>query len=113
MNFEHVKREWESLIEDVRAAQPTLGIFLREAALLALEGKVLKLAFNPEDRFPMNQVGKNRETIEKICAQKWHQTLRLECVIQQDAQAQPHQDVPIQADPTVKSVLDAFDGELI
>ena len=113
LNFEHVKREWESLIEDVRAAQPTLGIFLREATLLALEGKVLKLAFNPEDRFPMNQVGKNRETIEKICAQKWHQVLRLECVIQEDTQVPPRQDVPIQADPTVKSVLDAFDGELI
>ena len=114
LDFARIKSDWESLIEDVRAAQPTLGIFLREAALLGLEGRVLRLAFNAEDRFPMNQVGKNREAIEKICEQKWGHSLRLECVIQQDGEAPAQEeDVPIHADPTVKSVLDTFDGELI
>ncbi len=114
LDFAHIKRDWESLIEDVRAAQPTLGIFLREAALLALDGKVLRLAFKAEDRFPMNQVGKNREAIEKICQQKWTHSLRLECVVQQDGEVpEEEKDVPIHVDPTVKSVLDTFDGELI
>jgi hypothetical protein len=40
-----------------------------------------------DDRFPMAQVVKNRESIEAICAERLGDTLRLNCVVaDEDAQ---------------------------
>ena len=62
----------------------------------------------------MSQVVKNREPLEKLCAQKWGHHLRLECVVQEEAGAQRREETDLpQADPTVKSVLETFDGELV
>ena len=114
LKLETVRQEWEGLVQDVRNFQPALGIFLKGARLIGLEGKILKLGFSPEDRFPMSQVLKNRESVEKICAQKWGNRFRLECAIQEEGDA-PGREEPVspEADPTVKSVLDTFDGELV
>jgi len=111
-NLEVIRQEWDGLVQDVRNFQPALGIFLKGARLIGLEGKVLKLGFSPEDRFPMSQVLKNRESVEKICVQKWGHKLRLDCVTQEEAEKQEETPSP-EADSTVKSVLDAFDGELL
>ncbi len=114
LTIERIKEDWDGLVEDVRQSQPTLGIFLKGVSLVALEGRVLKLGFVAADRFPMSQVAKNRETIEKISAQKWGQHLRFECVVEEETDPQKQQEeAPPQADPTVKSVLETFDGELV
>ena len=114
LELETIRQGWEGLVQDVRDFQPALGIFLKGARLVGLEGKVLKLSFPPEDRFPMSQVVKNRESVEKICVQKWGHRFRLECTVQEEGDA-PRQEEPVspEADPTVKSVLDTFDGELV
>ena len=110
-----VRRGWAELVQDVRSFQPALGIFLRGARLVGLDGKVLTLGFGPQDRFPMGQVLKNRESVEEICDRKWGHRLRLECVVSEEEEdaAQQEPAAAPEADPTVKSVLDAFDGELV
>lgn len=101
-------------MQDVRNFQPALGIFLKGARLMGLDGKILKLGFSPDDRFPMGQVLKNRESIEEICARKWGWKLRLDCVVEEKGESNEEERTPPSSiDPTVKSVLDAFDGELI
>ena len=114
LTLEQIRADWDDLVQDVRSSQPTLGIFLKGVTLVALEDKVLKLGFVLADRFPMSQVVKNRETIEKLWVQKWGHPLRLECVIQEEKGAEKQEgEVPLHADPTVKSVLETFDGELV
>ncbi|MGY8822717.1 MAG: DNA polymerase III subunit gamma/tau [Candidatus Latescibacterota bacterium] len=116
IKFEHIQAHWEELVDSVRAVQPALAIFLKGAQLIALEGKMIKLGFGAEDRFPMAQVVKNRDSIEAICAEKWGEVLRLNCVVVDEPpdteEGKKKPDSP-QGDPTVKSVLDAFDGELV
>ena len=114
LNLERIRRDWDGLVQDVRHSQPTLGIFLKEVELVALDGAVLKLGFLAADRFPMSQVVKNRETLENLCAQKWGRHLRLECVVQDRGGEQKAEEADLpQADPTIKSVLETFDGELV
>ena len=114
LDLQTVRQGWDGLVQDVRNFQPALGIFLRGAELVELDGRVLRLGFTPEDRFPMTQVAKNRESVENICAKKWGQKLRLECVVREAGESEKEQVAPAPAaDPTVKSVLDAFDGELV
>ena len=116
LSVEQIRKDWDSLIEAVRKVQPTLGIFLQGAQLDRLEGQVLTLSFSGVDRFPMNQVVKNRETLENLCLEKWGQGLRLQCVLRQgdgEETAPDKTEGDIQGDPTVKSVLDMFDGELV
>ncbi|NKB66313.1 MAG: DNA polymerase III subunit gamma/tau [Candidatus Latescibacteria bacterium] len=116
LKLEQIRTDWNSLIETVRKVQPTLAIFLNGAQLDGLEGPVLTLSFSGLDRFPMNQVVKNRETVENFCREKWGQSLRLQCVVRQgeEEEVAPEKTAEsIQGDPTVKSILDMFDGELV
>ena len=114
LTTEKVRSDWNNLVDAVRALQPALGIFLSGAKLVALEDKVLKLVFAPADRFPMSQVSKSREAVENICAQRWGHSLRLNCVLDKEGEIRQEREKPsTHTEPTVKSVLEIFDGELI
>ena len=116
LSFEQLSARWDELIDAVRAVQPALAIFLKGARLLALDGKSIKLGFVSDDRFPMAQVVKNRESIEAICAERLDDVLRLNCVVADGGKKEVGEKKKIEAsegDSTVKSILDTFDGELI
>jgi DNA polymerase-3 subunit gamma/tau len=113
-SLEQVRQSWDELVQAVRDAKPSLALFLSGATLIGLEGQVLKLGFGPDDRFAMAQVIKNRDSVEEICAEKYGQRLRLEGVVQEGGEAAAKEETPPpQSDPTVRSVLDTFDGELV
>ena len=116
LSFEQLSARWDELIDAVRGVQPALAIFLKGARLLALEGKSIKLGFVADDRFPMAQVVKNRESIEAICAERLGDVLRLNCVVadgvEEDAGEKKKVETP-EDDSTVQSILDTFDGELV
>jgi DNA polymerase-3 subunit gamma/tau len=116
LSFEQLSARWDELIDAVRGVQPALAIFLKGARLLALEGKSIKLGFVADDRFPMAQVVKNRESIEAICAERLGDVLRLNCVVaggaEEDAGEKKKVEMP-EDDSTVQSILDTFDGELV
>jgi hypothetical protein len=113
-SFEDVRQGWDDLVQAVRDAKPSLALFLSGATLLGLEANVLKLGFSADDRFAMTQVNKNRDSVEEICLQKFGRRLRLEGVIQEGGETVDQEKAPPpQSDPTVRSVLDTFDGELV
>ena len=115
LSFAGVRQNWDGLVQAVRDAKPSLALFLSGATLISLEGHVLKLGFGADDRFAMTQVIKNRENIEQICAEKLGQRVRLEGVVQQDGETaeQKEESSQPESNPTVRSVLDTFDGELV
>ena len=116
LSFEQLSARWDELIDAVRAVQPALAIFLKGARLLALEGKSIKLGFVSDDRFPMAQVVKNRESIEAICAERLDDVLRLNCVVADKENKEVGEKKKIETsegDPIVKSILDTFDGEIV
>ncbi|MCH2659073.1 DNA polymerase III subunit gamma/tau [bacterium] len=114
LSFAAVRENWDGLVQAVRDAKPSLALFLSGATLISLEGHVLKLGFGADDRFAMTQVIKNRDNIEQICAEKLGQRVRLEGVVQQGGEAaEQKEEAPPESDPTVRSVLDTFDGELV
>ena len=114
LSFAAVREHWDGLVQAVRDAKPSLALFLSGATLISLEGHVLKLGFGADDRFAMTQVIKNRDNIEQICAEKLGQRVRLEGVVQQGGEAaEQKEEAPPESDPTVRSVLDTFDGELV
>ena len=113
-SFEDIRRGWDGLVQAVRDAKPSLALFLSGATLIGLEAHVLKLGFAADDRFAMTQVVKNRDSIEEICAAQFGRRLRLEGVIQDGGETVAEEKAPPpESDPTVRSVLDTFDGELV
>ena len=104
---------WAELVNAVGAAKRSLASFLNGATLDSLEGHVLKLSFGAADRFAMTQVIKNRESVEEIAKAKYGWRLRLEAVAKKDDQPAPQAANQPESDPTLRSVLDAFDGELV
>ena len=111
-DLERMKSSWADLVERVRQSHPTLGIFLKDVTLLSLENDLLKLGFEAADRFPMSQVEKNRATVEEFCSESWGRSLRVSCTSLEPGSKQL-QKVEPREDPRVKSVLEAFDGELV
>ena len=112
-SFDQVRTTWAELVNAVREAKPLLGNFLNRAALIGLEGHVLKLGFGADDGFSMTQVRNNRESVETIAEKKYGWRLRLEAVEREDDQAAPQAASQPESDPTLRSVLDTFDGELV
>ena len=108
-----MRTTWAELVNAVRAAKPSLAYFLNGAALDSLEGHVLKLSFGAADRFAMNQVINNRESVEEIAEAKYGRRLRLEAVVKKDDQPAPQAASQPESDPALRSVLDTFDGELV
>ena len=113
LSFDQVRTTWAELVNAVRAAKPSLAYFLNGAALDSLEGHVLKLSFGAADRFAMNQVINNRESVEEIAEAKYGRRLRLEAVVKKDDQPAPQAASQPESDPVLRSVLDTFDGELV
>ena len=114
LTLETISERWDALMAKVQVSQKTLGIFLRLAQLVSFDGKVLKIAYSSEDRFPMSQVVDNRAALEKACEELWGQSFRLQCEETQVATAQDEpKKVVNSSDPIVKSVLDTFDGEVV
>ena len=113
LSFEQVCTTWAELVSAVRAAKPSLAYFLNGAALDGLEGHVLRLSFGSADRFAMNQVINNRESVEEIAEAKYGRRLRLEAVVKKDDQPAPKAASQPESDPALRSVLDTFDGELV
>ena len=89
LSFDQVRTTWDELVNAVRAAKPSLAHFLNGAALVGLEGHVLKLSFGGDDRFAMTQVINNRESVEEIAEAKYGRRLRLEAVVKKDDQRRP------------------------
>ena len=114
LTSEMIRADWDNLVEAVAASQPALGIFLGGARSVEIEDKVLKLVFSSADRFPMSQVSKSRVVVEEICARRWGRSLRLSCILDDEGEVrQGEKKAPLHTEPTVKSVLQVFDGELI
>jgi len=130
VTLERVQGEWPAVIAEIRKTQPTVGVFLQQGALQSVEGGVLTVAFPPESRFHMGQVLKSREGAEQVMAATLGQPLRLNCQVVEAAAGEGQAGGPAaapnnapaggaqrgdrqQVDPTVRSVLDTFDGELI
>ena len=113
LSIDQVRTTWNELVNAVRAVKPSLAHFLNGATLVGLEGHVLKLSFGAADRFAMNQVVNNRESVEEIAEAKYGRRLRLEAVVKKDEQPAPPAASQPESDPTLRSVLDTFDGELV
>ena len=113
LSFDQVRTTWAELVNAVRAAKPSLAYFLNGAALDSLEGHVLRLSFGAADRFAMNQVINNRESVEEIAEAKYGRRLRLEAVVKKGDEPAPQAVSQPESDPTLRSVLDTFDGELV
>ena len=113
LSIEQVRTTWNELVNAVRAIKPSLAHFLNGATLVGLEGHVLKLGFGETDRFAMSQVLNNRESVEEIAEAKYGRRLRLEAVVKKGEQSAPQAANQPESDPTLRSVLDTFDGELV
>ena len=112
-SFDQVGTNWDELVNAVGTAKRSLASFLRVATLDSLEGHVLKLSFGADQRFAMTQVLKDRKIIEEMAEAKYGWRLRLDVVAKKGEQPASQAESQPESDPTLRSVLDAFDGELV
>ena len=112
-SFAQVHTNWAELVNAVGTTKRSLASFLNGATLDSLEGHVLKLSFGTDQRFAMTKVIKDRKIIEEIAEAKYGWRLRLDVVAEKGEQPAPQVASQPESDPTLRSVLDAFDGELV
>ena len=112
-SFDQVRTNWDELVNAVGTTKRSLASFLNGATLDSIEGHVLKLSFAADQRFAMTQVLKDRKIIEEMAEAKYGWRLRLDVVGKKGEQPAPQAASQPESDPTLRSVLDAFDGELV
>jgi DNA polymerase-3 subunit gamma/tau len=112
-SFDQVRTNWAELVNAVGTTKRSLASFLNGATLDGLEGHVLKLSFDAAQRFAMTQVIKERKIIEEMAEAKYGWRLRLDVVAEKGEQPARQAASQPESDPTLRSVLDAFDGELV
>ncbi|MYC69845.1 MAG: DNA polymerase III subunit gamma/tau [Gemmatimonadetes bacterium] len=112
-SFDQVHTNWDELVNVVGTTKRSLASFLKVATLESIEGHVLKLSFDADQRFAMTQVLKDRKIIEEMAEAKYGWRLRLDVVAKKGEQPAPQEASQPESDPTLRSVLDAFDGELV
>ena len=138
---ESLKAKWGQITNSVKQTQATAGTFLEEVTRMALDGAMLTLFFEAQNRFGMGLVAKAHETVSAAIEQATGHQLRVRCSLDEDggsggqsqAAPAPPPSGPEQApapgpsspapaasrgasedlDPTVRAVLDAIDGELV
>ena len=134
-----LQTQWSRVTNLVLETQPSAGNFLQEVTRMELEGAVLTLFFEPQNRFGMGLVGKANESVSAAIAKITGHQLHIRCALDEDggggsggqatsapppavddpAQGTTPQPQPQQTrgsndvDPKVRAVLDAFDGELV
>ena len=137
---ELLQAKWPQVASAVKQSQATAGTFLEEVTRMELDGAMLTLFFDPQNRFGMGIVAKAHEAVSAAIAQTTGHQLRVRCSLDDDGgsggQSAPQSpapsstpsDAPAPApdpqsppsrgkgedlDPTVRAVLDAIDGELV
>ena len=129
-----LRSQWPRIVAEVRQRQPSAGNFLQDITDMRLSEGQLTLLFPPTARFSMGQVGKAHEaiasSIEVITGVRFH----VKCGVNdgESAGGPPKDSQPAtgdkpaaspqvpkgtatrdDVDPSVRSVLDAFDGEIV
>ena len=105
---------WPELVEAVKIVKPTLFNFLKEARIVDVECNIVTLAFSENDSFQFNQISKNKEEIERLLSEKFGELLKINLTAESPAPKENRKEEgKAEGDPAVRSVLDAFDGELL
>lgn len=121
--------EWPAFLKELIDARPNLGSFLSHAHMAACKGSTVDLRFATAFKFHFDEVTKrqNRAFIEKKLAEFAGAPITLHMTLEQEhhTDAQPPNylsqitdTVPslqdeIEHEPIIKTVLEAFDGEVI
>ena len=106
--------QWPELVEAVKIVKPTLFNFLKEARIVSVERNIVTLAFSKNDSFQFNQISKNKEEIERLLSEKFGELLKINLTEESPSPKENRkEEAKADGDPAVRSVLDAFDGELL
>ena len=134
-----LRDQWPRIVAEVRQRQPSAGNFLQDIADMRLSDSQLILLFPVTARFSMGQVAKSHEAVSTAVEEVTGARFHVKCAVNEsdggDRGGQPVQpdQMPPQAgeqtnrppavpkgaatredvDPSVRSVLDAFDGEIV
>ena len=139
VDTDELQTQWSRVTNLVLETQPSAGNFLQEVTRMELEGAVLTLFFEPQNRFGMGMVGKANESVSVAIAKITGHQLHIRCALdegggggsggQATSPPLPAVDDPAQGttpqsqpqetrgsndvDPKVRAVLNAFDGEIV
>ena len=115
LTLEAIRSFWDSLIQAVKARKISVGTFLAEGWPRALDGRQLTVAFKRSGMFHVNQVNRNRETVEAAAAEMFGGPLRVVCEIEQnkESEAASEDRDPPEEDARVQLALRIFEGEVI
>ena len=135
-----LRSQWPRIVAEVRQRQPSAGNFLQDIADMRLGDNQLILLFPATARFSMGQVAKAHEAISGAIESVTGAKLHVKCSVDESDEggggggahqppdqtpppmgerSTPPPQVPKGAatrddvDPSVRSVLDAFDGEIV
>ena len=110
---EEVKAVWEELIEDIASTKMSIATYLKEAEVKATEGRVIKLGFPKNFKFPKEFLeGRERKRmVEEAFSRKLNKKVGVEYLLTEEVrQVQNYSSSPKE---DLGKIIKSFGGEII
>ena len=126
LDLQVVTNAWPTVVDQIRQERPAMGSFIAAAVIQSCQDNRVTLAFSPQHDFHRQQADKNIHSIQEALGTVIGVQVNVQIISSEQAtQGQTEPLLPSEPlpevnsktitgqDPSVKRVLDAFDGQVI
>ncbi|MBI2950578.1 hypothetical protein HYY27_00715, partial [bacterium] len=124
VSLEIVRQKWDEIVGRVKAESISLGAHLDHGTPRAVADEILRVGFPARAAFSASHIRRKKREFEDIAARVLGTRLRVECILEgSDAEPQPsqnpgeeqeaEQETKTEVAPSVQTVLQIFDGEIL
>ncbi len=124
VSLEIVRQKWDEIVGRVKAESISLGAHLDHGTPRAVADETLRVGFPARAAFSASHIRRKKREFEDIAARVLGTRLRVECILEgSDAESQPsqnpgeeqeaEQETKTEVAPSVQTVLQIFDGEIL
>jgi len=122
-SLEKIQKEWPSVIDKVKHRKITVGSFLQEGAVLAIQGNCIELGFSMQNGFHIDAIKMSKSLVEEVLCDIFGKPLTFTCkkkdIPQREFITSSRKEKQAQlndmqsSDPAVKKIIDDFDAEIV
>ncbi len=106
-----IRKKWNKIIHEVEESTPSVANFLRSGLPYNLKGNVIEIAFHEDAEFHRKNINGRADIVEKAIDNVLNKYFKIKCVVSnENSLALPDTKA---LDSITKTVIDAFDGEII
>ena len=106
-----VRKKWNKVIQEVGETSPSVANFLKNGLPYTLKGNVIEIAFHEDTDFHRRNINGRADIVENAVESVFNKYFKIKCIVSnENSLAMPDTK---ELDSITKTIINAFDGEII